>query len=170
MPNDLSLRFKRASLSVALVASVLCIVINPVFAQSKESNEGTTVQKNSDGSVEAYDEGETAQSEAVFSGDSGTMQKGYRAGTSQYQKKFSDGTTVKRNADGSIETWDEGETQHYSGGIPTSGSGGGHRKTTKRAKSTSSSKAKTSTAKAKVTTSSTSTTLRKRGDLLKATH
>lgn len=143
MPNEISLRLTRASLSIALVASVLCAGFDPASAQ--------TVKKNSDGTVEAYDEGDSAQSESVDvgggGGDNNTMQKGYRAGTSPYQKKFSDGTTVKRNSDGTIETWDEGETHHYSGGIPVNSSST-HRKTTRH--STKSSKGKTT---AKVTTS-----------------
>lgn len=149
MPNEISLRFKRASLSVALVASVFCAGLSPVFAQ--------TVQKNSDGSVEAYDEGDSAQSESVDSGggSNNTMQKGYRAGTTPYQKKLSDGTTVKRNSDGTIETWDEGETHHYSGGLPVSSGASSHRRSTKHT-TRSSSKAKT----AKVTTS-TSTVKKK---------
>jgi|GEM_PF-1461325 len=147
MPNEISLRFMRASLSVALVASVLCAGFDPAFAESQENDGGTTVQKNSDGSVEAYDEGESAQSDQpAETGAAGGGGIRYRPGTTPYQKKMSDGTTVKRNSDGSIETWDEGETQHYQGGVPVTSSS-----TRKR---TTKSKSSATKGKAKVTTTS----------------
>ncbi len=148
MSNETSSCFKRASLSIALVATVFCsgLAIGPVLAQSKESSGGTTVQKNADGTVEAYDEGESAQSDQpVETTQPGDGRIHYRPGTTPYQKKFSDGTTVKRNPDGSIETWDEGETHHYQGGLPVGSSTTRKRTTTKRAKSTTGAKAKVTT-------------------------
>jgi hypothetical protein len=129
--------FARTALSVALVASILGLNFgfDPAMAQ-KETNDGVTVQKNADGSVEAYDAG-GADELGEDGGASGAAPNDgrihYRPGTSPYQKKFSDGTTVRRNSDGSIETWDEGETQHISGG---GGSGSSHRRTVKKSAKT----------------------------------
>ncbi len=134
MPNT-RLRFARISLSVVLMASLtgLNFVSAPAFAQ-KETNDGVTVQKNSDGSVEAYDAGGAEELSDDGGAGGAAPNDGrvhYRPGTSPYQKKFSDGTTVRRNSDGSIETWDEGETQHISGG-----GGSAHRRTAKKSTKT----------------------------------
>jgi len=144
MPNDKRLCLVRTSISVALVASILGLSVVPSFAQSKDTNDGVTVEKNADGSVDAYDSGDSAEG---LSDGNGTMQDTgkihYRAGTSPYQKKFSDGTSVRRNSDGSIETWDEGETQHFSA-TPSSG---GHRRSVKRKATTTKAKATTTVKK-----------------------
>ncbi len=128
MPQTKGQRFERFALSIALVSSFLIsgLVTSPGFCQSKETDEGVTVQKNADGTVDAYDAGDAAQADDGGGGSETYTQQGdgrihYRPGTSPYEKKYSDGTTVRRNSDGSIETWDGGETQHWSeGGTPSS--------------------------------------------------
>lgn len=156
MSNVKSLRVVRASVSIALIASFFGLnCMQPVGAQ-KETRDGVTVQKNADGSVDAYDAGDTEELSDDGGSAGGAAQNDgrvhYRPGTSPYQKKFSDGTTVRRNADGSIETWDEGETQHWSGG---GGSVTPRKKTTKK---TATKTTSTTGAKAKTT----STTVKKK--------
>jgi hypothetical protein len=154
MPNVTRLRVSRISLSVALVASILGLnsLTDSVSAQGKETNDGVTIQKNADGSVDAYDAGETEELEDNGGGGGAVPNDGrihYRPGTTPYTKKLSDGTTVRRNSDGSIETWDEGETQHWSGGLGGGGGSTHHKRSVKRT-----TKSAGSSAKAKTTTTS----------------
>lgn len=146
MPKN-RLCFARASFSFALIAllSGLNVSVDPAFAQ-KETTDGVTVQKNSDGSVEAYDAGGSDGMTEDGGGASGAVPNDgrvhYRPGTTPYQKKFSDGTSVRRNSDGSIETWDEGETQHWS-----SGGGGSHKRASKKSTRTATKKTTTTVKK-----------------------
>lgn len=149
MPNT-RLCFARTSLSVALVASLLGlnVFVGPGFAQ--QTNDGVTVQKNSDGSVEAYDAGGSEEMGEDSGGGGGAAPNDgrvhYRPGTSPYSKKYADGTSVRRNSDGSIETWDEGETQHWSSG---GGGGGSHKRSVKKSTKTATKKTTTTTVKKK---------------------
>ena len=155
------LRITRISFSLALVAVFFGATssFDAGFCQKKESKDGVTVQKNSDGSVDAYDtETVPAAGDLEQGEDGGTtyVQGGdgkihYRPGTSPYTKHLNDGTTVRRNSDGSIETWDAGESSHWVGSPDGGSSGSSHHRKAAKKKSSSGTKsaAKTTTVKKK---------------------
>lgn len=116
---------------VACVATMIALLgltqISSAFAD-------TATRKNSDGSVDVYDQDdpnapqgdgpETVQGEGSGEvGGGGGVR--YVPGTSPYTKKYSDGTVVRRNSDGSIETSDPGETTYWGS---QAGTGGGARR------------------------------------------
>jgi|AGTN01.1.fsa_nt_gi hypothetical protein len=151
------MKTKMSSGKVALVATVIALVgltqIPSVFAD-------TATRKNSDGSVDVYDQDDPnapqGDGQETVQGDGGAVGGGggirYVPGTSPYTKKYSDGTVVRRNSDGSIETSDPGETSYWGSQASTGGSGARRARSRKRvvkpaAKTVATKKAATSTAK-----------------------
>src|SRR5579885_615156 len=117
-------------------------------ATKSETKDGVTVERNSDGTVDAYDSGDSGEmggGDESYSGggNSGVNTKGqytgivngvrYRPGTSPYTRNVG-GVTVRRGSDGSIETSDEVETPHWIGS-PSGTDGMHHAARPHRAKS-----------------------------------
>lgn len=109
---------------LALLA-LLAIISPPAFG---EQDGDVTIKRNPDGTIETSDSGSGSDSEAVPSSTGGTR----RIPIPAYQKKTSDGIHFKRNADGSIETWEDEEPMPHSSG----GSSGKTKKKTTVKKST----------------------------------
>lgn len=114
--------------SVSLVAAFALLGVLPPDAcgqDSSTSNDGgVVVRKNADGSVDTFDatdpaasgSGATPQSQ----GGGGEIRYGVHGEGKPYTKKHGDGVVVRRNADGTIETYDTSETTEY---FPLAGSG-----------------------------------------------
>lgn len=148
---------KMRSGKVALVATMIALV---GLTQIPSASADNVTRKNSDGSVDVYDQDdpnapqgdgqETVQSEGGgASGGGGGVR--YVPGTSPYTKKYSDGTVVHRNPDGSIETSSPEETTYWGSQASTGGGGAKHARSKKRVKTVSKAaatkKAATTTAK-----------------------
>lgn len=115
--------------SVSLLAAVFLLGAVPPEAYCQDSSEsndgGVVVRKNADGSVDTFDETDPAvnggnaapQSQG---GGGGEIRYGVHGAGKPYTKKQGDGVVVRRNADGSIETYDTSETTEY---FPLAGSG-----------------------------------------------
>jgi hypothetical protein len=118
-------------------------------------------KKNADGSVDVYDKddpnapdgGEGDSPDAVQGGGGGVR---YVPGTSPYTRKYSDGTVVRRNSDGSIETSDPGETSYW--GSQEGSGGGSARRRSKKSRVKTVSKTKTTTTKSAGTKTKVQTT------------
>ena len=107
-------------LAVALSLSAVAI---PAFCQAEEQGDGVTVRRNADGTVDVYDSDDPDETGGGGSAPAAAPGPGkvYTQGANNpYTKRFSDGTVVKRNPDGSIETYDAGTTQSWG---PPSGGG-----------------------------------------------
>ncbi len=117
--------------SVSLVAAFALLGVLPPDAcgqDSSTSNDGgVVVRKNADGSVDTFDatdpaasgSGATPQSQGG-GGGGGEIRYGVHGEGKPYTKKHGDGVVVRRNADGTIETYDTSETTEY---FPLAGSG-----------------------------------------------
>lgn len=136
------MKTKMRSGKVALVATMIALV---GLTQIPSASADNVTRKNSDGSVDVYDQDdpnapqgdgqETVQSEGGAVGGGGGVR--YVPGTSPYTKKYSDGTVVRRNSDGSIETSDPGETTYWGSQASTGGGGARHARSKKRVKTVS---------------------------------
>lgn len=157
MSKSSGLCFERKGVALVGVIVVLAgLTCPPALSQ--------TVQKNEDGTVDAYDAGDTAGGYEE-SGDGGGgggssgsytgMKNGvqYRPGTTPYTKK-SGNVTVRRNSDGSIEVSEPEEVHHFTYGGGGDGGGGGSAHKSSRKRSTGKSTAKSTT---KTTSKSTTT-------------
>ncbi|MBI1269365.1 hypothetical protein GC174_02930 [bacterium] len=114
--------------SVSFVAAFALLGVLPPDAccqDSSTSNDGgVVVRKNADGSVDTFDatdpaasgSGATPQSQ----GGGGEIRYGVHGEGKPYTKKHGDGVVVRRNADGTIETYDTSETTEY---FPLAGAG-----------------------------------------------
>ena len=118
---------KNILVSVSLLAAVVLLGAVPpeAFCQdSSVSNDGgVVVRKNADGSVDTFDETDPAVNggnAAPQSQGGGEVRYGVHGAGKPYTKKQGDGVVVRRNADGSIETYDTSETTEY---FPLAGSG-----------------------------------------------
>lgn len=138
------MKTKMSSGKVALVATMIALV---GLTQIPSASADNVTRKNSDGSVDVYDQDdpnapqgdgqETVQSEGGGGGAGGGGGIRYVPGTSPYTKKYSDGTVVHRNSDGSIETSDPGETTYWGSQASTGGGGVRRARSRKRVKSVS---------------------------------
>lgn len=125
---------------VACVATMIALLgltqISSAFAD-------TATRKNSDGSVDVYDQDDPnapqGDGQETVQGEGGGEVGGgggvrYVPGTSPYTKKYSDGTVVRRNSDGSIETSDPGETTYWGSQAGTGGGGAKRARSKKKVK------------------------------------
>lgn len=150
-------------------------------AYAEDSNQGdVVVRKNSDGSITTYDSNDPAVNNSPAPASTGDREIiwGVHGKNKPYTRKHSDGVTVRRNADGSIETFTPAET-HPINFAPRSTKRKRTYKKRRRTKSRKKVRRKT-TSKAKKTTTKTSkksykappkrvkkSTTFKRGSLLK---
>ncbi len=116
------------------VSFALSFCVSPAFCQVDSESDGVTVNRHSDGTVDVYDDDDPAMQGGGGDGGGSTGVEGggvrYVPGKSPYTHKYSDGTVVKRNPDGSIETSSPESTSSWG---PSSGGGGSSASRTKRA-------------------------------------
>ncbi|MBX9695034.1 MAG: hypothetical protein K2Z81_21800, partial [Cyanobacteria bacterium] len=87
------------------VSFALSVCALPAFCQVETQSDGVTTNRHSDGRVDVYDDDDPAMTGGDGGGapvESGGGGVRYVPGKSPYTHKYSDGTVVRRNADGSI--------------------------------------------------------------------